>query len=72
MKMTEEELAQEIASGRRGSAGGRLLEILGGVLVVAGMILGGSLPLLIVGAVMAGLGGVDREKDKGCRRTAGL
>lgn len=64
MKMTEEELAQGMASGRRGSAGGRLLEILGGVLVVLGLVLGGSVPLLIAGAVLAGLGGWIGKKAK--------
>ena len=64
MKMTDEELAQELKRSKRGGAGGKVLEILGGLVIAAGLLLGGSLPLILVGAILAGLGEWLRKRKR--------
>ena len=44
--MTDEQLAQELRKSKGGKLGGKILSLLGGVIAVAGMILGGNLCLL--------------------------
>lgn len=42
--MTDRQLAEELQKGKRGGLGGRLLEILGVVVIAAGAVFGGSVP----------------------------
>ena len=58
--MTDEQLAQEL----RKSKGGKILSLLGGVIAVAGMILGGNLVLVVIGGVVLGLGQMVQGKSK--------
>ena len=54
--MTDEQLAQELRKSKGGKLGGKTLSLLGGVIAVAGMILGGNLVLVVIGGVVLGLG----------------
>ena len=58
--MTDEQLAQEL----RKSKGGKILSLLGGVIAVAGMILGDNLVLVVIGGVVLGLGQMVQGKSK--------
>lgn len=59
--MTDEQLSQEL----RKSKGSKILSLLGGVIAVAGMILGGNLVLVVIGGVVLGLGQMVQGKSKG-------
>lgn len=63
--MTDRQLAEELQKGKRGGLGGRLLEILGVVVVAAGAVFGGSVPAIIAGALLAGIGEWLRRKSTG-------
>ena len=63
--MTDEQLAQELRKSKGGKLGGKLLSLLGGVIAVAGMILGGNLVLVVIGGVVLGLGQMVQGKSKG-------
>ena len=63
--MTDEQLAQELRKSKGGKLGGKLLSLLGGVIAVAGMILGGNLVLVAIGGVVLGLGQMVQGKSKG-------
>ena len=62
--MTDEQLAQELRKSKGGKLGGKLLSLLGGVIAVAGMILGGNLVLVASGGVVLGLGQMVQGKSK--------
>ena len=62
--MTDEQLAQELRKSKGGKLGGKTLSLLGGVIAVAGMILGGNLVLVVIGGVVLGLGQMVQGKSK--------
>lgn len=62
---TDAQLAQDLRKGALGGAGGRILEILGGIAVAVGLAAGVLLPVILAGAVLIGLGGWIRQKTKG-------
>lgn len=64
MRIPDEELAYELQSSKRGRVGGRILEILGGLLIAVGVIAGCSIPLLVLGAVLAALGEWLRKRKR--------
>lgn len=64
-KLTDRQLAGEMRKGRRGGAGGKLLIGLGAVVVLIGIIMNGSIPVVIVGVLIAGLGEWLKGKSKG-------
>ena len=63
MNMTDEQLAQELRKSKGGKLGGKILSLLGGVIAVAGMILGGNLVLVVIGGVVLGLGQMVQGKS---------
>lgn len=63
--MTDEHLAQELRKSKGGNLGGKLLSLLGGVVAIAGIILGGNIVLIIIGGVVLALGLMVRDKSKG-------
>ena len=62
--MTDEHLAQELRRGKGGKPGGKLLSLLGGVVAIAGIILGGNIVLVVIGGVILGLGQMVQGKSK--------
>ena len=62
--MTDEQLAQELRKSKGGKLGGKILSLLGGVIAVAGIILGGNLVLVVIGGVVLGLGQMVQGKSK--------
>lgn len=64
-KLTDRQLAGEMRKGRRGGAGGKLLIGLGAIVVLIGIIMNGSIPVVIVGVLIAGLGEWLKSKSKG-------
>lgn len=62
--MTDEQLAQGLRKSKGGKLGGKILSLLGGVIAVAGMILGGNLVLVVIGGVVLGLGQMVQGKSK--------
>ena len=62
--MTDEQLAQELRKSKGGKLGGKILSLLGGVIAVAGMILGGNLVMVVIGGVVLGLGQMVQGKSK--------
>ena len=64
MNMTDEHLAQELRKSKGGKLGGKILSLLGGVVVIAGIILGGNIVLIIIGGVILGLGQMVQGKSK--------
>ena len=71
IKMTDEQLSQELHKSKGGRAGGKLLSLLGGAVIVLGIILGGNMVLIIAGAVLLGLGQMThgRVRDKASQQT---
>ena len=69
--MTDEQLAQQLRKSKSGKLGGKLLSLLGGVIAVAGMILGGNIVLIVIGGVVLGLGQMaqGKSRDKADRQT---
>lgn len=63
--MTDEQLSQELRKNTGSKLGGKILSLLGGVIAVAGMILGGNLVLVVIGGVVLGLGQMVQGKSKG-------
>ena len=63
--MTDEHLAQELRKSKGGKLGGKLLSLLGGVVAIAGIILGGNIVLVAIGGVILGLGQMVQGKSKG-------
>ncbi len=64
-KLTDRQLAKEMRKGKRGGAGGKLLIGLGAIVVLIGIIMNGSIPVVIVGVLIAGLGEWLKGKSKG-------
>ena len=64
MNMMDEHLAQELRRGKGGKPGGKLLSLLGGVVAIAGIILGGNIVLVVIGGVILGLGQMVQGKSK--------
>ena len=62
--MTDEQLEHELRKSKGGKLGGKILSLLGGVIAVAGMILGGNLVLVVIGGVVLGLGQMVQGKSK--------
>ena len=62
--MTDEQLSQELRKSKGSKLGGKILSLLGGVIAVAGMILGGNLVLVVIGGVVLGLGQMVQGKSK--------
>ncbi len=71
MNMTDEHLAQELRKSKGGKLGGKMLSLLGGVVAIAGIILGGNIVLIIIGGVILGLGQMvqGKSKDKASQQT---
>ena len=61
-KMTDEQLSQELNKSKGGRIGGKLLSLLGGAVILFGIILGGNMALIIIGAVLMGLGQMTQGK----------
>lgn len=70
-KMTDEQLFQELQKSKGGRAGGKLLSLFGGAVIVFGIILGGNMAVIIAGAVLLGLGQMTQGKarDKADQQT---
>ena len=64
-KMTDRQLAKEMRKGKQGGAGGKLLIGLGAAVVLIGIMMNGSIPVVIVGVLIAGLGEWLKNKSKG-------
>ena len=64
-KLTDRQLTKEMQKGKRGGAGGKLLIGLGAIVVLIGIIMNGSIPVVIVGVLIAGLGEGLKAKSKG-------
>lgn len=64
-KMTDEQLSQELNKSKGGRIGGKLLSLLGGAVILFGIILGGNMVLIIIGAVFAGAGPDDPGQSRG-------
>ena len=64
-KLTDQQLTKEMRKGKRGGAGGKLLIGLGAIVVLIGIIMNGSLPVVIVGVLIAGLGEWLKSKSEG-------
>ncbi len=64
-KMTDQQLTKEMRKGKRGGIGGTLLIGLGAIVVLIGIMMNGSLPVVIVGVLLAGLGEWLKNKSKG-------
>ena len=64
-KLTDRQLTKEMRKGKRGGAGGKLLIGLGAIVVLIGIIMNGSIPVVIVGVLIAGLGEWLKSKSKG-------
>lgn len=64
MKMTDEQLSQELHKSNGGRTGGTLLSLFGGIVIVCGIILGGNMAVIIAGAVLLGLGQMARGKAR--------
>lgn len=71
MNMTDEHLAQELRKSKSGKLGGKLLSLVGGVVAIAGIILGGNIVLVVIGGVILGLGQMvqGKSKDKASQQT---
>ena len=54
--MTDEQLAQELRKNKGGKLGGKLLSLLGVVVAIVGIVLGGSIVLIVIGGVLLALG----------------
>ena len=63
-KLTDRQLTKEMQKGKRGGAGGKLLIGLA-IVVLIGIIMNGSIPVVIVGVLIAGLGEGLKSKSKG-------
>ena len=61
-KMTDEQLSQELNKSKGSRIGGKLLSLLGGAVILFGIILGGNMALIIIGAVLLGLGQMTQGK----------
>ena len=62
--MTDEHLSQQLRKSKGGKLGGKLLSLVGGVVAIAGIILGGNIVLVVIGGVILGLGQMVQGKSK--------
>ena len=62
--MTDEQLAQELRKNKGGKLGGKLLSLLGVVVAIVGIVLGGSIVLIVIGGVLLALGQMVQGKRK--------
>ena len=62
--LTDEQLSQQLRKSKGGKWGGMFLSLLGGVLVFAGIVQGGSLVLIIAGVVILALGQTAKGKSR--------
>ena len=62
--MTDERLSQQLRKSKGGKLGGKILSLLGGVVAIAGIILGGNIVLIVIGGVILGLGQMVQGKSK--------
>ena len=69
--ITDEHLSQQLRKSKGGKLGGKILSLLGGVVAIAGIILGGNIVLIIIGGVILGLGQMvqGKSKDKASQQT---
>lgn len=69
--MTDEHLSRQLRKSKGGKLGGKLLSLLGGVVAIAGIILGGNIVLVVIGGVILGLGQMvqGKSKDKASQQT---
>ena len=69
--MTDERLSQQLRKSKSGKLGGKLLSLVGGVVAIAGIILGGNIVLVVIGGVILGLGQMvqGKSKDKASQQT---
>lgn len=61
--MTDEHLSRQLRKSKGGKLGGKLLSLLGGVVAIAGIILGGNIVLVVIGGVILGLGQMVQGKS---------
>ena len=47
--MTDEHLSRQLRKSKSGKLGGKLLSLVGGVVAIAGIILGGNIVLVVIG-----------------------
>ena len=64
MNMTDEQLSRQLRKSKGGKLGGKLLSLLGGVVAIAGIILGGNIVLVVIGGVVLALGQAMHGKSK--------
>jgi len=71
--MTDEHLSRQLRKSKSGKLGGKLLSLVGGVVAIAGIILGGNIVLVVIGGVILGLGqmGQGKAQDKGAGKSQG-
>ena len=62
--MTDEHLSRQLRKSKSGKLGGKLLSLVGGVVAIAGIILGGNIVLVVIGGVILGLGQMVQGKSK--------
>ena len=62
--MTDEQLSRQLRKSKGGKLGGKLLSLLGGVVAIAGIILGGNIVLIVIGGVVLALGQAMHGKSK--------
>ena len=62
--MTDEHLSRQLHKSKSGKLGGKLLSLVGGVVAIAGIILGGNIVLVVIGGVILGLGQLVQGKSK--------
>ena len=63
--MTDEHLSQQLRKSKGGKLGGKLLSLVGGVVAIAGIILGGNIVLVVIGGVILGLGQMVQGRSRG-------
>ena len=61
---SDQRLAEELRKSKGGKLGGRLLSLLGVVIAGAGILLGGNIVVVIIGAVLLGLGQTAQARSK--------
>ena len=62
--MTDEQLSRQLRKSKGGKLDGKLLSLLGGVVAIAGIILGGNIVLIVIGGVVLALGQAMHGKSK--------
>ena len=69
--MTDEHLSRQLRKSKSGKLGGKLLSLVGGVVAIAGIILGGNIALIVLGGVVLALGQAvqGKSKDKAGQQT---